>query len=91
MTSFSNVTIERRLCKVGKEIGYFHCWEQYNDVSLPSSRVFGIIEFGNRVERVDPSKIRFVDEIHYSLQKYFEALTGKDESNDQRTVSSLSY
>lgn len=83
MTSLSNITMENRLCKVGKEIGYFQCWEQYSDMSSPGSRVFGIIEFNDRVERVDPSKIRFVDEIHYSLRKYFEALTEKEESDDE--------
>ena len=79
----NNTTMEHRLCKVGKEIGYFHCWEQYSDINVPGSRIFGIIEFDNRVEQVDPSKIRFIDEIHYSLQKYFEALTEKEEDDDK--------
>lgn len=70
-----------RLCKVDKELGYFHCWEQYGDVISPGltigsnpggqySRVFGIIEFDDRIERVDPSKIQFVDEIHNFLHEY---------------------
>lgn len=94
MASFNSTIIEHRLCKVDKEVGYFHCWEQYSDVVEPGltigshpggqySQVFGIIEFDDRVERVDPSKIKFIDEIHYSLQKYFEVLTEKEESNNQ--------
>ena len=93
MASLNNIIMNRRLCKVGKEIGYFHCWEQYSDVIAPGltigshpggqhSHVFGIIEFDNRVERVDPSKIQFIDEIHYSLQKFFDALAEKEESNN---------
>lgn len=74
MASLNDITIKKelRLCKVGKELGYFHCWEQYGDVIFPGvmnrsipggqySRVFGIVEFHDRIERVDPSKIKFVD------------------------------
>lgn len=77
MASLNDITIKKelRLCKVGKELGYFHCWEQYGDVIFPGvmngsipggqySRVFGIVEFVDRIERVDPSKIKFVDEVH---------------------------
>ena len=31
------------------------------------SRIFGIIEFDDRIERVDPSKVQFVDETHNFL------------------------
>lgn len=81
MASFSDITIKKelRLCKVGKELGYFHCREQYDDVISPGltvgshpggqySRVFGIIEFDDRIERVNPTKIQFVDEIHSYLK-----------------------
>ena len=77
MASLSDIVIrkELRLCKVDEKLGYFHCWEQYSDViasgltvgSHPGgqySRIFGIIEFDDRIERVDPSKIQFVDEDH---------------------------
>lgn len=80
MASLSDITVKKelRLCKVDKELGYFHCWEQYGDVISPGlmvgshpggqySRVFGVIEFDDRIERVDPSKIQFVDEIHNFL------------------------
>lgn len=72
MASLSNITVKKelRLCKIGKELGYFHCWEQYDDVSNPGgqySRVFGIVEFDDRIERVDPTKIQFIDETHNYL------------------------
>lgn len=90
MASLSNIAIKKelRLCKVGKELGYFHCWEQYGDVFSPGlmvgshpggqySRVFGIIEFDDRIERVDPPEIQFVDEIHDFLHECSEMITGK--------------
>lgn len=73
--AFGKIEVEykTRMCKVGDEIGYFQCWEQYADVITPGltvgshpggqfSRVYAIVEFSDRVERVDPSKIKFVDE-----------------------------
>lgn len=70
MAALSDITIKKelRLCKVGKETGYFHCWEQYSDVIAPGltvgshpggqySRVFGIVEFDDGVERVSAEKI----------------------------------
>ena len=82
MASLSDIAIKKelRLCKVGEELGYFHCWEQYGDVIYPGgqhSRLFGIIEFDDRIERVDPSKIQFVDEIHNFLHEYSKMITGK--------------
>lgn len=81
MPVLSKVTVKKepRLCKVNKELGYFHCWEQYADAlvavdptlgSQPGgqySRIFGIVEFDDRIERVDPTKIQFVDETHIFL------------------------
>lgn len=32
------------------------------------SRVFGIVEFDDRIERVDPTKIQFIDETHNYLR-----------------------
>lgn len=74
------ITIEHatRLCRVGDKNGYFHCWEQYADVLTPGltiesapggqySRIFGIVEFANGVERVDPSEIKFIDEDNAQL------------------------
>ena len=67
------IGLERRLCKVNDQIGYFHCWENYADVVSPGltvdshpggqfSRVYGIVEFKDRVERVELYKIKFIDE-----------------------------
>lgn len=41
MASLSDITVKKelRLCKVGKELGYFHCWEQYGDVIFPGIAV----------------------------------------------------
>ena len=89
MAALNDITVKKelRLCKVSKELGYFHCWEQYSDVIAPGitvgsnsggqySRIFGIVEFNDRIERVDPSKIQFVDETNnflYSEKKYLES------------------
>lgn len=67
-----NISYERRPCEVGDRHGYFHCWEQYSDVITPGlaigshpggqfSRIFGIVEFEEGVERVDPTQIKFLD------------------------------
>lgn len=77
---FPNIEIEHktRSCTVGGESGYFHCWEQYADVIAPGltigsqqggqfSRVYGIVEFADRVERVEPFRIKFTDEKNAAL------------------------
>lgn len=67
------ITYKTRRCQVESRVGYFHLWEQYADVITPGltvgshpggqyARVFGIVEFADGVERVDPSKIKFIDE-----------------------------
>lgn len=97
MASLSDITIKKelRLCKVGKELGYFHCWEQYGDIIFPGimvgsnsggqySRVFGIVEFDNRIERIDPTKIQFIDETHdflHAKKKYLESFKKKGAKN----------
>lgn len=69
---------ETRLCEVDEELGYFHTWEQWSNVVDASplrgghpggnvGQVYGIIEFEDRVRRVDPSKIEFCDKINASL------------------------
>ena len=72
MASLSDITIKKelRLCKVGETLGYFHCWEQYVDPGAQYSRVFGIVEFDDRIKRVDPTKIQFIDEAHDFLSAY---------------------
>ena len=93
MASFPNtntITLEheRRLCEVDDRVGYFHCWEQYADVLMPGltagsspggqySRIFGIVEFEDGVERVEPSHIKFVDEENSMLHCF-----NRKESNE---------
>ncbi len=80
MATLNNIYIKKelRLCKVAEELGYFHCWERYSDVLKPGltigsspggqfSRVFGIVEFPDRVARIEPWEIKFVDEAHDML------------------------
>ena len=89
MATLSNITVtkELRLCKIDEELGYFHCWEQYGDIIFPGitvgsnpggqySRIFGIVEFDDRIERVDPTKIQFIDETHNYLHAQMEELNG---------------
>ena len=80
MGSFGDFKIEweTRLCEVDGIIGYFHTWEQWSK-PLPASplaggppagvisMVFGIVEFPEGVKRVDPTSIKFVDEINSGL------------------------
>lgn len=72
---------ERRLCIVKGETGYFHTWEQYSKpvaVNLlvggePAgmfSKIFGIVEFGDGVRRVDPTEIKFCDEENAMLSVF---------------------
>lgn len=64
---------ETRLCKVNGKHGYFHTWEHYSQPIEASpliggapagiiSQVFGIVEFEDRVHRVQPYDIKFLDE-----------------------------
>lgn len=57
-------------CEVDGRTGYFHCWGQYSDAIAPGLnicsypgcqfyRVFGIVEFDGKIERVEPTKIMF--------------------------------
>ncbi len=74
------VDLNRRLCTVKGENGYFHCWGSYSD-PIPASpmiggspagvsaALYGIVEFADRVERVWPEQIVFCDEINQTLQK----------------------
>lgn len=98
MASFSDITVrkELRLCKVGEKIGYFHCWEQYGDIIFPGimigshpggqySRTFGIVEFDDRIERIDPTTIQFVDETHNFLRAYSK-MNDKKENTDVQNL-----
>lgn len=81
------MTIEwgTRLCEVDGELGYFHTWEQYAMPIGPSvmrgghsggqkSQVYGIVEFADRVARIEPYKIKFRDKINATLTSMTEAI-----------------
>ena len=77
MASLSDITIpyETRLCMIDGKVGYLHCFEHYSDKQ--HSQIYGIVEFSDGVERVDPLKIKFIDEDHaslYSLVDHFNAV-----------------
>lgn len=70
--------MEKRICNVNGKIGYFHRWEDYSrplDASpliggAPAgifSVTYGIVEFPDCVQRVDPTQIVFCDEQNQSL------------------------
>lgn len=67
-----------RLCEVNGELGYFHTWATVSYPIEPSpmigghpggivSSVYGVVEFPDRVDYVDPRKMKFQDEISYTL------------------------
>lgn len=85
-----NTNKNLRLCEVSyHQIGYFHCWTNddrlevfiENGTTKPigiASKVFGIVEFEDRVELVKPEEIRFVDETHEMLVG-FEKKSNKED------------
>lgn len=79
-----------RLCSVNGEIGYFHCWEHFSEPMPASpivggsptgvmSKLFGIVEFHDRVSRVDPISIIFSDKFNNNLAMFN---TRSSECND---------
>lgn len=60
----------KRLCKVKDEFGYFHCWEQHH---TPTSLIFGVVEFADRVEQIPLADICFVDEQNSMLHVFGKA------------------
>ena len=46
------------------------------------SQVYGIVEFVDGVKRIDPSKIRFIDEENQSLKMLLDHLKGEKNVND---------
>nr|DAV73011.1 MAG TPA: hypothetical protein [Caudoviricetes sp.] len=74
------ITYERRECVVDGKVGYFCCWEQYANVVEPSpmtgghpggqlAAVYAIVEFDDGVRRVNIADIKFMDEMHKSLER----------------------
>lgn len=75
------IKVERRLCTVNGEVGYFHTWEQYSKPLEASplvggapagvfGKIFGIVEFEDSVRRVEPTNIKFCDEENEMLSVY---------------------
>lgn len=75
------IKVERRLCTVNGETGYFHTWENYSkplEASLlvggaPAgvfSKIFGIVEFEDGIRRVDPTDVKFCDEENEMLSVF---------------------
>lgn len=54
---------ERRLCKVGHELGYFHCWDD-----TPPGGVEAVVESPDGVRRVLLGDIAFCDEENAALR-----------------------
>lgn len=71
---------ERRLCEVNGRVGYFHCWYNYSKPVPASllqggapagviSDVYGIVEFSDHVDLVNPVDIKFCDEENQMLHQ----------------------
>lgn len=83
------IKIHIRDCTVDGRPGYFHIWEQYSQ-PVPASpliggepagviaQVFGIVEFSDGVERVQPYKIKFTDEENASLDALEKFMVKED-------------
>lgn len=61
-----NITAEKRLCRVGNKIGYFHGWYQYKNTS--DEGTIGIVELPDETVEVFPSDILFMDDEHEYLK-----------------------
>lgn len=63
-----------RLCIVGNEYGYFHRWGEvsktfaYGNGTSDLKYSFGIVEFADRVVKVEVEDIVFVDDINKQLK-----------------------
>lgn len=90
MASLGDIKIRQatRLCKVRGELGDFHCWEYYSKPLEASplmggapagvfSKVFGIVEFADRVARVDPIDIKFCDDGNAMLNEMAKHMKGE--------------
>ena len=86
MAKFEIPIVHRtRNCEVDGRPGYFHMWEHFSK-PVPGSliidgppagviaQVYGIVEFSDGVERVDPCSIKFTDEDNHYLREYEEFL-----------------
>lgn len=80
---------ERRLCTVNGECGYFHCWEwflaSHGDI-IRSSEIVAIIEFEDRVARIYPWEVKFVDEENQQLHWMNEHEKKRKEKSDEPSL-----
>ena len=89
------IAMATRLCRVEGKIGYFHTWKYYSR-PLPASpfvggepagmfsRVFGIVEFPDGVERVDPTDIHFCDDGNKILTEWNKSCEEKENNGDEK-------
>lgn len=82
---------ELRPCYYGKEKGLFHCWEHYSKPIEASplvggtpagcfSQIFGLVENENgEIVRVEPFKIRFIDDM---INSYGFLIKGETDGED---------
>lgn len=95
MMSSLNYTIkwETRLCEVDGRYGYFHTWEHYSEIVPPSllkgghsggviSGCLAIVEFKDGVERIEPTKLKFIDAIHDEILDVNLYFNGSEEKNN---------
>ena len=94
MNKFTHtVKWESRLCEVNGRYGYFHTWEHYSEIVPPSllrgghsggviAGTFAIVEFQDSVERVDPTKLKFIDSIHNEILETNLYFNGSEEKKD---------
>lgn len=99
MASFGDIKIcyETRDCMVNGRPGYFHCWEHWANVVDASllrgghpggqvGQVYGIVEFTDCIQRVDPTKIKFCDEQNAILAEMEKTIKKIKESKGETDV-----
>ena len=76
MAKFEIPIVHRtRDCEVDGRPGYFHTWEHFSKPAAGViAQVYGIVEFSDGVERVDPCSIKFTDADNHDLRNYEELL-----------------
>ena len=91
---------QTRDCTVDGRPGYFHLWEQYSN-PVPASplvggapagviaQVFGIVEFSDGVERVQPYKIKFTDEENIGLYAFELELKKREQIMEEKNERTL--
>ena len=84
---------ETRGCTVKGRPGYFHTWEQFSKPVEASpliggapagviAQVFGIVEFSDGVQRVQPYDIQFTDEENHMLNELEKWMSEREEATE---------